>query len=32
MELRVVSRYRDPQLQVVDNDSYVFNIRHNIIK
>ena len=28
--LEVVSRYRDPQLQVGDNYSYLFNLRPNI--
>ena len=28
----VVSRYSDPQLQVVENYSYVFNMRPNICK
>ena len=30
--LEVVSRYRDPQLQVVENYSYLFNLRRNIYK
>ena len=30
--LEVVSRYRDPQLQVVINYSYSFNLRLNICK
>ena len=28
--LQVVSRYRDPQLQVGENFSYVFNFKTNI--
>ena len=28
----VVSRYRDPHLQVGDNYSYLFNLRQNICK
>ena len=28
--LEVVSRCRDPQPQVVENDSYLFNLRPNI--
>ena len=31
-QLEVVSRYRDPQPQVVENDSYLFNLRPNIYK
>ena len=30
--LEVVSRYRDPQLQVAENYSYLFNFRRNICK
>ena len=30
--LKVVSRYRDPQLQVAKNDSYLFNLSTNIRK
>ena len=30
--LEVVSRYRDPQLQIGKNDSYLFNLRPNIYK
>ena len=30
--LEVVSRYRDPQPQVVENNSYLFNFRPNIYK
>ena len=30
--LEVVSRYRDPQLQVGENYSYKFNLRPNIRK
>ena len=30
--LEVVSRYRDPQIQVGENDAYVFNFRANISK
>ena len=30
--LEVVSRYRDPQPQVIENYSYVFNLRLNIYK
>ena len=30
--LEVVSRYRDPQLQVGENYSYPFNLRPNICK
>ena len=30
--LDVVSRYRDPQLQVGENDSCLFNLGHNICK
>ena len=30
--LEVVSRYRDPQPRVVENYSYVFNLRPNIYK
>ena len=30
--LEVVSRYRDPQPQVVENYSYLFNLRRNIYK
>ena len=30
--LEVVSRYRDPQPQVVENYSYFFNLRPNIYK
>ena len=30
--LEVVSRYRDPQPQVVENHSYLFNFRPNIYK
>ena len=30
--LEVVSRYRDPQLQVVENYSYLFNLSMNISK
>ena len=30
--LEVVSRYRDPQPQVVENYSYLFNLRPNIYK
>ena len=30
--LEVVSRYRDPQLQVVENYSYLFNLRPNVYK
>ena len=30
--LEVVSRYRDPQPQVVENYSYLFNLRANIKK
>ena len=30
--LEVVSRYRDPQLQVVENCSYLFNLRPKIYK
>ena len=30
--LEVVSRYRDPQPQVVDNYSYLFNLILNIYK
>ena len=29
-QLEVVSRYRDPQPQVVENYSYLFNFRPNI--
>ena len=28
--LEVVSRYRDPQPQVVENCSYLFNLRRNL--
>ena len=28
--LEVVSRYRDPPLQVDENDSYLFDLRPNI--
>ena len=30
--LEVVSRYRDPQLQVVENYTYLFNLRPNMDK
>ena len=30
--LKVVSPYRDPQLQVVENYSYLFNLRTKICK
>ena len=30
--LEVVSRYREPQPQVVENYSYLFNLRPNICK
>ena len=30
--LEVVSRYRDPQPQVVENYSYMFNLRASIYK
>ena len=30
--LEVVSRYRDPQLQVAENYSYLFNLSSNICK
>ena len=30
--LEVVSRYRDPQLQVGENHAYLFNLRSNICK
>ena len=30
--LEVVSRYRDPQLQVTENDSYLFDFRSSICK
>ena len=30
--LEVVSRYRDPQLQVTENYSYLFNLSTNICK
>ena len=30
--LEVVSRYRDPQPQVLENDSYLFILRPNIYK
>ena len=30
--LEVVSRYRDPQLQVVENYSYMFNLKPDINK
>ena len=30
--LEVVSRYRDPQLQVAENYSYLFNLRTNVFK
>ena len=30
--LEVASRYRDPQLQVGENYSYLFNLRPNIYK
>ena len=30
--LEVVSRYRDPQPQVIENYSYLFNFRPNIYK
>ena len=30
--LKVVSRYRDPQLQVAENYSYLFNFGTNICK
>ena len=30
--LEAVSRYRDPQPQVVENYSYLFNLRSNISK
>ena len=30
--LEVVSRYRDPQLQVAENYSYLFNLHTNICK
>ena len=30
--LEVVSRYRDPQLQVGENYSYLFSLRQNICK
>ena len=30
--LEVVSRYRDPQFQVAENDSYLFNLKPNICK
>ena len=30
--LKVVSRYREPQLQVGENYSYLFNLRSNICK
>ena len=30
--LEVVSRYRDPQLEVVENYSYLFNLIPNINK
>ena len=30
--LEVVSRYREPQLQVRENYSYLFNVRPNIRK
>ena len=29
-QLEVVSRYRDPQLQVGENYSYLFNLRSNM--
>ena len=29
--LEVVSRYRDPQLQVGENYSYLFNLKRNIL-
>ena len=31
-QLEVVSRYRDPQLQVGENDSHLFNLRQHICK
>ena len=31
-QLEVVSRYRDPQPHVVENYSYLFNLRSNIYK
>ena len=30
--LEIVSRYRDPQTQVVENYSYLFNLRLNLYK
>ena len=30
--LEVVSRYRDPQHQLVENYSYLFNLRPNVYK
>ena len=30
--LEVVSSYRDPQPQMAENYSYLFNLRHNIYK
>ena len=30
--LEVVSRYRDPQLKVGENDSYLFNLKPSICK
>ena len=30
--LEVASRYRDPQLQVGENYSYLFNLRPNILQ
>ena len=30
--LEIVSRYRDPQLQVSENDSELFNLRQNILQ
>ena len=30
--LKIVSRYRDPQLQVAENYSYLFNLSTNICK
>ena len=31
-QIKVVSRYRDPQLQVAENYSYLFNLKPNIYK
>ena len=31
-QLKVVSRYRDPQLQVAENYSYLFNLSTDICK